>query len=201
MNLPLSGVLESLALFPVKSVAGLRPDEALLDPDGLRGDRGHVLVAGHGSDGTVLTAKTTPLLRSLALTGTAGHPLLAAPGGRPGDLAAVAAFLGVPALQLRAETRGARQVAAVHVVSLAQRADPDAGDSSRANLVVDLDAAAEAVAGEGAELVLGAPGEPPVRLRLGARPRHCAGWFAQVLVPGRVRRGTPVRLVRAGGPH
>ncbi|WP_167581510.1 MOSC N-terminal beta barrel domain-containing protein [Kineococcus rubinsiae] len=196
MTSPRAGVLVALALFPVKSVAGLRPDEALLEPVGLRGDRGHVLVT---AEGTVLTAKTAPLLRTLTLAGTAEDPLLAAPGQRPGDLAAVAAHLGTSPLRLRAEAAGARQVAAVHVVSLAQRADPAAGDSSRANLVVDLDPAAEAAAVDGAHLLLGGLGEAPVRLRLGLRPRHCAGWFAEVVTPGRVRRGAPVQVLAAPG--
>ena len=198
MTLPGAGVLLSLALFPVKSVAGLRPDVAVLQADGLRGDRGHVLVT---ADGTVLTAKTAPRLRALELTGSAERPLLTVPGGRPGDLDAVAALLGTGPLRLRADAAGARQVAAVHVVTRAQREDPAAGDASRANLVVDLDPDLDGVPddAEGAELVLGDPGGAPVRLRLGAHPRHCAGWFAEVLVPGTLRRGAPVQLLPPHG--
>ncbi|NAZ82120.1 hypothetical protein GTR02_09850 [Kineococcus sp. R8] len=178
----------------MKSVAGLRPDEAELRPDGLLGDRGHVLVT---ADGTVLTAKTAPLLRTLDLGGSAADPLLAVPGGRPGDLEAVAALLGSGPVRLRADPAGARQVAPVHVVTRAQREDPAAGDASRANLVVDLGGPGEPAAG--AELVLGDPDAAPVRLRLGARPRHCAGWFAEVVVGGTLRRGAPVQVLPAHG--
>lgn len=194
MTLPGAGALLSLSLFPVKSVAGLHPVDAVVDDSGLRGDRGHVLVT---ADGTVLTAKTAPLLRSLELAGSAEHPLLAVPGGAPGDLAAVAALLGTGPLRLRADAAGARQVAPVHVVTRAQREDPSAGDASRANLVVELAELPDDA--EGAELLLGEPGAAPVRLRLGTRPRHCAGWFAEVLAPGTLRRGAPVRLLPAHG--
>jgi len=194
VTLPGAGVLVSLALFPVKSVAGLHPDDAVLEPSGLRGDRGHVLVT---ADGTVLTAKTAPLLRTLELTGSAEVPLLAVPGGRPGDLDAVAALLGTGPVRLRADAAGARQVAPVHVVTRAQREDPAAGDASRANLVVDLGGLSEPA--EGAELVVGEPDAAPARLRLGTRPRHCAGWFAEVVAGGTLRRGAPVRLLPAHG--
>jgi len=183
-----AGVLEGIGLFPVKSVAGLAPDEAVLGPDGLRHDRGFALV---GPDGEVLTARRTPGLRGLRLHGDPAAPLVTPATGQ--DLAEA---LGVAA-ELRAQEGGARQVAPVHVVSLAQRSAPGAGDSSRANLVLRFGADEPGPdAFTGARLVVG-----EVELLLAERPRHCAGLFASVLVPGTVRVGDPVRLtVGAQGP-
>ena len=185
-----------VALFPVKSVAGLRPAHVEVGPEGLAGDRGFVLaVAG----GPALTAKTTPRLRALELSGPAAAPVLRAPGAAPGDLGAVARFLGVDApLELRPAPGGARQVAAVHVVSTAERDDPAAGDSSRANLV--LRPATGARPPVPARLAGSLLEVGPVLLRLGEPPRHCAGSFAEVLRGGRVGPGDAARLLpRADG--
>ncbi|WP_432533639.1 MOSC N-terminal beta barrel domain-containing protein [Kineococcus arenarius] len=183
-----------IAVFPVKSVAGARVEAADVGPQGLAGDRGFVLTAG----GEPLRAKTTPLLHALELSGPPSAPVVSAPGGAPGDLAAVARFLGVHApLELRPAPGGARQVAAVHVVTTTDRDAPGAGDSSRANLVLRPTAAALPPAAElaGALLEVG-----PVLLRLGEPPRHCAGSFAEVLAPGTVRTGDAARLrARADG--
>ncbi|WP_432495862.1 MOSC N-terminal beta barrel domain-containing protein [Kineococcus auxinigenes] len=177
-----------IAVFPVKSVAGVRAEVVDVGPQGLAGDRGFVLTAA----GEPLRAKTTPRLQELELSGTPTAPVVGAPGGTPGDLAAVARFLGVDApLELRPAPGGARQVAAVHVVTTTDRDAPGAGDSSRANLVLRPTAAALPPAAElaGALLEVG-----PVLLRLGRPPRHCAGSFAEVLVPGTVRTGDTARL-------
>ncbi|MCI2238969.1 MOSC domain-containing protein [Paenibacillus sp. TRM 82003] len=184
-----------IAVFPVKSVAGLLPAAVEVGPEGLEGDRGFVLTAG----GEPLRAKTTPQLRELELSGTPQAPLVSAPGAAPGDLRAVARFLGVDApVQLHPAPGGARQVAAVHVVTTADRDAPGAGDSSRANLLLRPAAAALPPAAElaGALLEVG-----PVLLRLGRPPRHCAGSFAEVLRGGTVRTGDAARLrTRADGP-
>ena len=190
----LVGVLRLISTFPVKSVTGRCPQRAVLTPDGLRGDRSHVLAA---ADGTVLVAKHHPRLRELRLDDAGaddgadggadgGAPLVRAPDGST-DLDA---FLGVAGVHLRAADGGARQVAPVHVVTTAQRADPAAGDSSRANLLLELHGA-EPDPGElvGAHLRCGG-----VELRLGERPRHCAGLFATVAASGELRVGDPVRL-------
>ena len=182
-------VVSELALFPVKSVAGLRPARVEVGPQGLAGDRGFVLARPGGE---ALTAKTAPGLRQLELSGSAGAPLVRAPGGEPGDLAAVARHLGLDApLELRAPPGGARQVAAVHVVTTLERDDPGAGDASRANLVLAPAAGAypPAALPEGAVLEVG-----EVLLRLGRPPRHCAGSFAEVLRGGVVRTGDAARL-------
>ncbi|WP_432524243.1 MOSC N-terminal beta barrel domain-containing protein [Kineococcus sp. SYSU DK006] len=186
----LVGVLRLISTFPVKSVAGRCPQRAEVTRDGLRGDRSHVLAA---ADGTVLVAKHHPRLRELRLDVTGdgvgdgvGTPVVRTPDGST-DLDA---FLGVAGVHLRAADGGARQVAPVHVVTTAQRADPAAGDSSRANLLLELDGP-EPDPGElvGALLRCG-----PVELRLGERPRHCAGLFAAVAAGGQLRVGDPVRL-------
>ncbi|MGI4894609.1 MAG: MOSC N-terminal beta barrel domain-containing protein [Janthinobacterium lividum] len=185
-----AGVLTGLDIFPVKSVAGIRLDAASIGPEGIVGDRAFALT---GPDGAPLRAKRHPRLRELRLTGTPGSPRIITPDG-----SAAADFLGVSPIALQMVEGGARQVAAVHVVSLAQRAAPDAGDSSRANLVVDLDADEPAPDDFVAATLL--VGE--VELRLQQRPRHCAGLFASVVVPGTVRLGDPVLLtlpVRAPG--
>ncbi|WP_432486070.1 MOSC N-terminal beta barrel domain-containing protein [Kineococcus esterisolvens] len=178
-----------LALFPVKSVAGLCVEAAEIGPEGLAGDRGFVLAL---ADGEPLRARTAPRLRELELSGPAHAPVVSAPGGAPGDLAAVARFLGVDGpVRLRRAPGGARQVAAVHVVTTTDRDAPGAGDSSRANLVLRPTGGALPPAAElaGALLEVG-----PVLLRLGEPPRHCAGSFAEVLRGGTVRTGDPVRL-------
>jgi len=182
-----AGVLVGIGLFPVKSVAGLAPASALLGPDGLRHDRGFALV---GADGEVLTARRTPGLRDLLLRGDPASPTVTSPGGQD-----AATALGVPA-ELRAQEGGARQVAPVHVVTEAQRSAPGAGDSSRANLVVRFgDDEPGPDEFTGARLAVG-----EVELLLARRPRHCAGLFASVVVPGTVRVGDPVRLtLRAQG--
>ena len=176
------GVLLQVGLFPVKSVAGFSPPAAVLDAEGLRGDRSHHLL---GADGEPLRAKHHPGLRDLRLSGAPQAPEVVTPDGS--DLAG---FLHVPGVSLRPASGGARQVAPVHVVSSAQRRAPGAGDSSRANLVVEFGAdepGPDALVG--ARLVVG-----EVVLHLGERPRHCAGLFATVAVPGRVRVGDRVSL-------
>lgn len=175
------GVLVGIGLFPVKSVAGLSPTRVRVGPEGLQHDRGFALV---GAEGEVLTARRVPQVRGLVLTGDPASPRVTAADGR--DASAV---LGFP-VRLLAQDGGARQVAPVHVVSTAQRAAPDAGDSSRANLVVRLDDEEPGPdAFTGARLRVG-----EVELLLEQRPRHCAGLFARVLVPGTVHVGDPVRL-------
>ncbi|MEZ0165216.1 MOSC N-terminal beta barrel domain-containing protein [Kineococcus sp. LSe6-4] len=193
-----TGVLREIHLFPVKSAGGTSPQTAYVGPDGLVGDRSHAVV---DADGEVLAAKRVPRLRELRLAATSTPevpvpevpvpevPVLVVPGGQ--DLAT---FLGVPGAHPAPVAGGARQVEAVHVVTRRQRADPAAGDTARANLVLDLDV------------------DPPhgARLRVGAAllevvgvPRHCGGVFAQVLRPGAVRVGDVVELgvERAGDPH
>ncbi|MFB9377870.1 MOSC N-terminal beta barrel domain-containing protein [Kineococcus gynurae] len=185
------GRLLQVQVFPVKSVPGLSLPAVEVRAEGLLGDRGFVLASGTET----LVAKHHPALRSLALDGPPGAPRVAAPPAGPGDLRAVAARLGLAEVHLEPVTGGARQVAAVHVVTLRARRVEGAGDSSRANLVLDTDGWPEDPV-EGDVLEVG-----PVTLRLGATPRHCAGSFAEVLRPGRVGVGDAVRRRNpVGGP-
>ncbi len=128
----------------------------------------------------MLAAKRVPRLRELGLTGD-GPPALLVPGGQ--DLAT---FLGVDGARLAPVPGGARQVEAVHVVTLAQRADPAAGDTSRANLVLDLDAPLPS----GTLLRTGT-----ALLEVVGVPRHCGGVFARVVEPGALRVGDVVDVV------
>ncbi|WP_432564758.1 MOSC N-terminal beta barrel domain-containing protein [Kineococcus sp. SYSU DK003] len=186
--MPVTGVLRSLALFPVKSLPGLTPRSAAVGPDGLVGDRGFAVVDAAGE---VLAAKRHPRLEDLVLAGPPHEPRVEVPGGVP-----LAQYLQVPGAHVAPVAGGARQVEALHLVSLRQRAAPDGGDSRRANLVVEF--------GEdepptrdwaGAVCAVG-----DVQLQVVGVPRHCAGVFARVLTPGSVRTGDVVRLsVSTGG--
>ncbi|WP_369052308.1 MOSC N-terminal beta barrel domain-containing protein [Kineococcus terrestris] len=198
----LVATVQQLAVFPVKSLPGTAPHRVEVGADGLRGDRALVLV---GPGGEVLTAKHHPGLRALDLTGPPEAPLVTAPGAAPGDLDAVARALGLDGpVRLELAAGGARQVAPVHVVTLAERAAPGAGDSSRANVVLDLpgepgEPGEPAGAGAPAGALLRPEGADGPVLRLTRRPRHCAGVFADVLVPGVLRVGQ--RVLLEPGPH
>jgi hypothetical protein len=171
-----TGALREIHLFPVKSVGGTSPSTAFVGADGLEGDRSHAVV---DATGAVLAAKRVPRLRDLRLADEQ-PPVVLVPGGQ--DLAA---FLGVPGARLEAVPGGARQVEAVHVVTLAERADPSSGDTSRANLVLDLVADLPV----GRRLHVGA-----AVLEVTGVPRHCGGVFARVVDPGPVTVGDAVRL-------
>jgi hypothetical protein len=182
----LVGVLHEIHLFPVKSVPGTSPSSAELGPHGLRGDRGFAVV---DADGSVLAAKRHPALRDLALTGDPVRPRLTTPDGT-----ALADFVGVAGARLAVVAGGARQVAPVHLVSTRQRLAPGAGDSSRANLVVEFGADEPDPDGlVGLRCSIGG-----VVLRLGDRPRHCAGLFAAVETDGVLRVGDEVRVGSPG---
>ncbi|WP_380175480.1 MOSC N-terminal beta barrel domain-containing protein [Kineococcus sp. DHX-1] len=173
-----TGALREIHLFPVKSAGGLSPQSAAVGPDGLVGDRSHAVV---DAGGEVLAAKRTPRLRELQLGESLDAPRVLVPGGQ--DLAA---FLGVTSAHVVPVAGGARQVEAVHVVTLAQRADPAAGDTSRANLVLDVDA----LLAPGTVLRIGT-----AVLEVVGLPRHCGGVFARVATPGALRVGDVVDVV------
>nr|WP_246314366.1 MOSC N-terminal beta barrel domain-containing protein [Kineococcus aurantiacus] len=174
--------MREIGVFPVKSTGGLSPTSTTIGPDGLTGDRAHAVV---DAAGTVLRAKHHPALSGLRLTGPAHSPRLQVPGGVPLDR-----FLGVPGAHLAPVAGGARQVEAVHLVSLRQRLAPGAGDTSRANLVVELQDEPDVADWVGATCRVG-----PVELEVVGVPRHCAGVFARVRTPGTVHVGDVAELV------
>ncbi|WP_432540445.1 MOSC N-terminal beta barrel domain-containing protein [Kineococcus sp. SYSU DK002] len=182
-----TGTLREIGLFPVKSTRGLFPPAVTVGPDGLDGDRAFAVL---DTAGDVLAAKRHPALARLTPVPTPAGPRLLVPGDVP-----LADFLAVPGAAVGPVPGGARQVAPVHVVTVRQRAAPGAGDTSRANLVLDLPGADEPPAADwvGRGLRVGA-----VHLEVVAVPRHCGGAFARVLTPGPVRVGDVAELLAAG---
>ena len=186
--MPLSGTLLRIRLFPVKSLDGAPVDEARIEPAGLVGDRGWAVVDASGrplrtKDHPALAtclARATPTGPELLLPAVEG-PVPAAAAGPP-----LTALLGTGPLSVQPQPGGARQVAAVHVVALADLG-PAPGDP-RANLLLDLPGGTAGLAGRRLRI-----GE--VELRLDAPPRHCAGVHASVLRPGTVRTGDDVVLL------
>ncbi|GAA4963316.1 MOSC N-terminal beta barrel domain-containing protein [Kineococcus glutinatus] len=193
--MPVVGRLLQIRLFPVKSLDAPDVTAAEVDADGLRGDRGWVLCDHTGEP---LRAKSHPALRRVGARAVPGGLELALPGSPPAPaqqaLPRLADLLGHPGpLALHRSTGGARQVAAVHVVTLAQLGgDPAAcgGEDPRANLLLDLPGAPPPQRWAGARLRVG----PSAELLVDRPPRHCAGLYTSVLAPGPVRVGDAVRL-------
>ncbi len=213
------GHVEQLRVYPVKSLGGQRVPAALVGPAGLAGDRAWAVAT---ADGERLTARSAPALRG-ASAGLEGDEVVVRVGDGDartgaGAAAALAALLG-RAVHLVPAADGATHadVAPVHLVSRAALAagEPhDAHDAScpcshedpRANVVLDLDlpdldlpdpsrpGGADETALVGARL---APGG--AQLRITRRPKHCLGVYAEVVVPGRVAQGDPVRLLELPG--
>ncbi|PPK95951.1 hypothetical protein CLV92_10550 [Kineococcus xinjiangensis] len=190
--MPLSGTLLQIRTFPVKSLDGAPVDEADIGPDGLHGDRGWAVV---DTSGRALRAKEHPLLRALVARAGDTCPEILLPGSPPLPVTeagpALAGILGPAAGPLRVAPQpgGAREVAAVHVL-LDPAADAACGsDDPRANLVASVPGAPAPEGLRGAVLRLG-----DAALLLGDAPRHCAGIYAAVLRPGRVRAGQAVEL-------
>ncbi|MEV4432699.1 MOSC N-terminal beta barrel domain-containing protein [Streptomyces sp. NPDC049585] len=78
-------VLTALHCYPVKSMAGCAPDEALMEPWGLAGDRRWAVT---DADGRVLTQRQAPRLAlGAAVPLPGGGVRLGAPGARPLELA------------------------------------------------------------------------------------------------------------------
>ncbi|GAB7189851.1 hypothetical protein NUM3379_05570 [Kineococcus sp. NUM-3379] len=188
--MPLSGTLLRIHLFPVKSMDGAPVDEVRVEPAGLVGDRGWAVV---DTTGRPLRTKDHPALATCLARATPTGPELLLPGaGSPVPAAAagphLAALLGTGPLDVRPQPGGARQVAAVHVVALADLGTAPGG--TRANLLLDLPGGTAGRAGS--RLRIG-----DVELHLDAPPRHCAGVHASVLRPGTVRTGDDVVLLEA----
>jgi uncharacterized protein len=184
------GRVERIRIYPVKSLAGRSLDAVDLLPTGPAGDRAWSVV--DAGTGQVVRGKHAPQLAALVPSGDAAA-----------DERAVGGALGRPVRLAAAQRGSGADVAAVHLVSRQAIARAEAGevpegcsaDDPRANLVLTLDGDERDWVGR--ELRIGA-----AVLRLTRTPKHCLGVYADVVTPGAVRTGDPVRVVpHAVGPH
>jgi uncharacterized protein YcbX len=178
------GVVEGLAVYPVKSLAGLSTQEVLVDPAGIRGDRSWTVV--DATTGERVTVKTTPSMAEVVPT-----------GDDEADTITLTEVLGRP-VRLARTDRPQVDAAAVHLVSRAavlRAADGDvpegcSADDPRANVVLDLHDGEDERAWVGRTLRVG-----EVELALTRTPKHCLGVYAEVRTPGRIRTGDSVQLL------
>jgi uncharacterized protein YcbX len=195
------GRLAEVWVFPVKSMAGALLEEADVVAGGLDGDRSWAVV---DAEGRPVTAAEEPRLREVVPHLAGGELSLDVPGATPGLAAAdaeaaLSAWLGRPLRLQHREGTGYVDVAPVHVVSRGSMADAehaeqcDACDirAPRANLVLDLDGAADVSERDwlGRAVSLGG-----AVLRMTEHPNHCLGAYAEVASPGHVHVGDQVRL-------
>jgi hypothetical protein len=195
------GRLAEVWVFPVKSMTGARLEGAEVVAGGLAGDRSWAVVDDAGRP---VTAAEEPRLRDVVPHLTGGELSLDVPGAAPGLApsdaeAALTAWLGRPLRLEHREGTGYVDVAPVHVVSRGSMADAehaeqcDACDirAPRANLVLDLDGAADVSERDwlGRTVSLGG-----AVLRMTEHPNHCLGAYAEVASPGAVHAGDEVRL-------
>ena len=203
-----AGHLAQVWIFPVKSMRGQPLDAAVIDPDGVSGDRAWSV--RDRDTGQTLSARREPGLAEVTARLSHGAVIeLDIPGEPPGLRgeaadAALSRHLRRDVHLVRAEAGTFADVAAVHLVSTAavaaaaasgQVCTPGGTDDPRANLVVAIDAAD--VGGEGPErswvgreVVVGS-----AVLRVSRTPKHCLGVYADVLVPGTAEPGAAL-LVR-----
>lgn len=178
------GTVAALSVYPVKSLAGRTVDEARVEAGGLVGDRVHVVV--DADTGERLTAKTAPRIAGIVPTGAV-----------EADTITLAGVLG-RSVRLEPADTPQTDVAAVHLVSaaaIARAADGDvpqgcSADDPRANLLLALAGDADERAWVGRTVRVG-----EVQLRVTRTPKHCLGVYAEVVAPGRIRGGDPVRLL------
>ena len=205
--------------FPVKSLQAGGLPAADLTEAGVQGDRTWAVV---DPDGAVVSAREDDRLRQVTAHLDGDGVLVDVPGqgqGLAGAAAdeALSAFLDRPVRLQRSEARYL-DVAAVHLVS-SQSVDaartaavqqagyghshsgaegdacPCSVEEPRANLVLDLDDAADPeVEWVGREVAVG-----EAVLRVTRAPKHCLGVYAEVLRPGRVAVDDPVRATQDQG--
>ncbi|RJK92996.1 sulfurase [Vallicoccus soli] len=214
-----AGRVEQLWVYPVKSLGGQRVAATRVGRTGLDGDRAWAVATPEGER---LTARAAPGLRAAAAAvpevpagGAGGEGPAVRVGAGPartgaGAEAALAELVGRPVRLLAAEDGATHaDVAPVHLVSRAalaaaagvdhaghDAACPCSHEDPRANVVLDLElpGGGDETGLVGAELALGA-----ARLRVTRRPKHCLGVYAEVLVPGAVAEGDPVRVLAGRG--
>ncbi len=192
-----------LRAYPVKSMDAAPLEAADVSLSGLEGDRGWAVV---GPDGDVVSARQAPSLRDVTAGEGPGGPFIELPGGA-GQVAwadadaALSSYVGSPVRLAPAPGEGRlHQVAAVHLVSRQAVAaamgttseDPACDvEAPRANVTVDL----------GDDLPVGLERAwvgrlvevGDVVLRVTKVPQHCLGVYAEVVLPGRINLGDPVR--------
>lgn len=192
--------VQALWLFPVKSMSGARVDSVEVDAGGLVGDRSWAVVGGGG--GATVTAAEEPRLREVVPHLVDGDLRLDVPGSPPGlDVtaagAALSSWLGRPVRLEHRDGTGFVDVAPVHLVSVSSMSDAshaeecDACDVSapRANVVLDL----EAAAGSERDWVGRTVRAGAADLRVVRTPTHCLGVYADVATAGTLRVGDDVR--------
>jgi len=196
------GTVSAVWVYPVKSLAGTSVDGAEIGPTGLEGDRTHSVV--DVTSGEPITAREEPRLRQLTAAPGQAHPAISVPDAEIGEqvpAAALSGWLDRPADLVATDADGGHAVDAypVHLVSEGAMltADPDAGPETcdvndpRANLVLKLEAEGDAErTWVGKHIQVGA-----AVLAITRTPKHCLGVYAEVVTPGRVAPGDPVRLV------
>jgi len=204
MNMDSSAVLGSVSavwVYPVKSLGGTSVDAAQVSWSGLDGDRTHRVV--DVSSGVPITAKEEPRLRQVSAAPGQAQPVIHIPDAEVGEqvpAAALTGWLDRPVDVAATDVDGGHAVDAfpVHLVSEGAMltADPDAGPEAcdvndpRANLVLKLDADGAAERGWlGQRIQVG-----QAVLSIPRTPKHCLGVYAEVVTPGRVAPGDPVRL-------
>jgi uncharacterized protein YcbX len=173
------GTVAAVRVYPVRSTAGQDRPSADITPTGLAGDRAWVVV---GEDGAPLRGKDAPGLAGVATTGL---PAV--------DAGLVAAALGRPVVLAPAQQGPG--VAPVHLVSRSAVARAAAGevpegcsaDDPRANLLLEIDGDERTWVGRTLEV-------GSAVLQVSRTPKHCLGVYADVLLPGRVAVGDPIRL-------
>ena len=177
------GTVAGIQVFPVRSTAGQERPSAEVTVTGLVGDRAWVVVGG---DGAPLRAKDEPALAGVATTGLpdVDTALVSAALGRPVALAPAHPGPGVAPVHL-VSRRAVQRAAAGEVPEGCSADDP------RANLLLEVDGDERSWVGRALEV-------GSAVLQVTRTPKHCLGVYADVLVPGRVAVGDPVRLRDAG---
>ena len=178
------GTVGQVTVYPVKSLAGRTVSAAAVGPRGLAGDRAYAVV--DATTGERVTVRTTPAMREVVATGDVEQ-----------DTVTLTEVLGRP-VRLSAAGDGPQvDAAAVHLVSRAAIDRAAAGEvpegcsaeDPRANLLLHLAGGQDERSWVGRRVQVG-----EVVLDVVRTPKHCLGVYAEVVTPGRVAAGDPVRL-------
>jgi uncharacterized protein len=175
------GRVESLWIYPVRSLAGSAVDRVELGPTGLVGDRAFTAV---GDDGRTIRGRDAPAMRALTATGDPAA-----------DAARLTEVLGRP-VRLAASDPPSGEIAPVHLVSTQAIARAAAGEvppgcsaeDPRANVLLSLPDDDER-SWVGRLLQVG-----NALLEVTRPPKHCLGVYADVRRAGQLAVGDPVLL-------